>query len=49
MLGHPEAAIAPALGMGGEVARIVDGAARVGVLRDATRSRMDSATMVCSR
>src|SRR3546814_17459423 len=35
MLGHPQAAIAPGLGMGSEVARIVEGAAGIGLFGDA--------------
>src|SRR3546814_8725949 len=35
MLGHPQAAIAPGFGMGGEVARIVEGAAGIGFFGDA--------------
>ena len=35
MLGHPEAAIAPALGVGREVAGVVERAARIGRFGDA--------------
>ena len=37
MLRHPDTPIAPFLGVGGEVASIVEGAARVGLLRDANK------------
>jgi hypothetical protein len=35
MLGDPKPAVAAPLGMRGEIARIVEGAACVGILRDA--------------
>ena len=35
VLGHPEAAIAPALGVGGEIAGVVERAARIGLFGDA--------------
>ena len=35
MLGHPDAAIAPVLGMGGEIAGVVERAARIGLFGDA--------------
>src|SRR3546814_7395594 len=35
VLGHPEAAVAPAFGMGGEVARVVERRARIAAFGDA--------------
>src|SRR3546814_3644621 len=35
MLGHPQAAVAPGFGMGGEVARVLEGAAGIGLFGDA--------------
>src|SRR5258708_30653178 len=49
MLRHPDAAIAPSLGMSREIARIVERAARIGIVGDADEIEDGKGRHECSR
>ncbi len=48
MLRHPDAAIAPSLGMSREIARIVERAARIGIFGDADKIEDGKCRHECS-